>query len=325
MNLKELLSLHNQRPQQSVPDWMLGYFKRYSISFANGVTDLKTHVCWLQSRNFTIDLRLPIESEQVEAKPWADYSAQELQQLANYEGFAANSDWDGTMLSWHDTDTSTSMQLHNRWTEPAILKRVGNCMMEFCPSDAYVEDWRLQPSEPGPLIGLHLIEEREVANGAIRHRGGGLIVCGDYAGLVLGRGVEEVPYSGTLLKTVVAETVGNPHLLANLFNFETSVAQGSLEQGFSVKLSTQASRLGEQLFPLDGFEYPVPCEGGASGDLQIIRQQLTIDGKLCERLFSIDTMEPDISFAQETGFIPEAADWFERESPTLTRYTEVLL
>src|SRR5690606_1751457 len=124
------------------------------ISFADGSSDTDTQVFWLQSRNFSIDLRLPMHAALItQAKPWQDYSAAELAVLANHEGWVAQSIWDGQRLSWHEP---TSLQLHNRWPEPALLQRVGNCMMEFADSNAYVEDWRLQPSTPGPLIGLRL-------------------------------------------------------------------------------------------------------------------------------------------------------------------------
>ena len=58
MTLQELIARHAHKAEHGVPDWMPGFWKRYSISFANGMTDLHTHVCWMQSRNFTIDLRL---------------------------------------------------------------------------------------------------------------------------------------------------------------------------------------------------------------------------------------------------------------------------
>jgi hypothetical protein len=323
MTLKELVYLHSRRPERSVPEWLLGCFRRYSISFANGLTDLQTQVYWLQSRNFTIDIRLPREAEQLAAKPLTGYTRDELQRLANYEGFSANTDWDGTILSWQKADAA--LQLHSRWTEPAILKRVGNCMVEFCPSNTYVEDWRLQPSSPGTLVGLRLIEEREISSGLLRHKGGGLIVCGDYAGLVLGRSHEiTTPTVETPLTTMAANANGDEVLLNRLFNFETSVAQGSLEQGFSVMLSTQASRLGHDLFTLDGFEAPVSYQDKHLGDVEIIRQKLTIEGKSCERLFLIDTIESHINFDQTTDSTPETQVWFERESAVLARYTEVL-
>jgi hypothetical protein len=324
MTLKELLDHCGNRQKSGAPDWLLGCFRRSSIMFGNGLSDTKTQVYWLQSRNFTIDIRLPINAELVAAKTLSDYSEQELLQLADYEGFSANIDWNGEMLSWRDADAC--LQIHNRWTEPATLKRVGNCMIEFCPSDAYIEDWRLQPSKPGALIGLRLIEERELDSGRVRHKGGGLIVCGDYAGLVLGR-AEEVkkPSTEKTLKAMVAQAGGNIAALLKLFNFETSVAHGSLEQGFSVKHSTQARRVGSDLFPLNGFELPAANQHESLGNIETVRQKLTIDGRACERLFYIDTIEPQISFSQATALSAETQAWYERESATLTRYTQELI
>lgn len=307
MRLHELLA-HAQRTQGGVPDWMLGYFKRRSISFANGLTDSTTHVCWFQSRHFTIDLRLPLEQVQPPPRNWDEYSADELRIMANYEGWEALSDWNGQSLSWH---SETAFQLHNRWPEPALLQRVGNCMIEFAPSNAYVEDWRLQPSAAGPLIGLRLIDELDLDSGAVRHRGGGLIVCADYAAMVLGRAQEP---DGDSLRDEVAAAFGDAERHAELFNFETSVAQGSLADGYVVSLSTCPGRVGQSLLPLDGFEY-VP-------EQQLVLQQLTVDGVRCERRFAIDTIEPMVPFSQATAWTPEAQSWFSQESPTLTRYTE---
>ncbi|MCY1409989.1 hypothetical protein D3C76_415350 [compost metagenome] len=311
MTLAELVAEYTRKPATSVPEWMLGYFKRRSISFANGETDVRTHVCWLQSRNFTIDLRLPLADQQAPAKALAEYSEQELRTLANYEGWEALSDWDGQALSWH---SDTSLQLHNRWPEPALLQRIGNCMIEFAPSGAYVEDWRLQPSAPGPLVGLRLIEERNLTDGSVRHRGGGLIVCGEHAALVLGRA--EPLLADVALRGLALQAVGDAERLEPLFNFETSVAHGSLEDGYHITLSTRPERLQQQLLPLDGFEF-LP-------DGEWVRQRLSVDGVPCERLFNIDTLEPHFTFEQATGFTPTARDWFERESQTLERYTEVL-
>lgn len=312
MRLQEILERYPQRANSGVPDWMLGYFRRRAISFANGQTDTSTTVCWIQSRTFTIDLRLPIAQVQPPHREWADYLPAELEVLANYEGWAANSEWTGETLSWHG---ESSLQLRNRWPEPALLQRVGNCMIEFAPSGAYVEDWRLQPSRPGPLIGLRLIEERDLDTGVRRHRGGGLIICGDHAALVLGRADDVIPRSASgLLRDEVAEAVGDAERLAHLFNFETSVASGSMTTDYRVEHSTCPARVGQLLCPLDGFEY-LP-------DSHQVVQQLTIEGSRCERRFEVDTIEAAISFKQATDFSEDAAAWYDHESPTLTRYTE---
>jgi hypothetical protein len=315
MNLQDLVIQHTQPAADGVPDWMLGFYKRRSISFADGLTDVHTHVCWFQSRNFTIDLRLPLEGQQLPAKPLQEYSAEELQVLANYEGWEALCSWEGDVLSWH---TDTSFQLHNRWPEPGVLKRIGNCMIEFSPSGAYVEDWRLQLSKPGALIGLRLLEEREVQSGFVHHRGGGLIVCGGHAALVLGRAdpLESNP-QGEPLRDLVARHAKDPQWLKRAFNFETSVAEGFLSAGYTVTLSTCARRVGQPLISLEGFE--------RLADGKHVSQLLTVDGVARERLFVIDTLEPDISYAQTTRFTASAAQWYERESPTLSRYTQPLV
>jgi hypothetical protein len=312
MHLNELVTRYPRQPTQGVPDWMLGFYKRRAISFADGLTDTQTHVCWFQSRNFTIDLRLPLEEHQVNAKSLLAYSAEELQQLANYEGWEALCSWEGEVLSWH---TDTSLQLHNRWPEPGLLKRIGNCMIEFAPSGAYVEDWRLQTSAAGALIGLRLLEEKELESGIVRHRGGGLIVCGEHAALVLGR--SHPIQSSVPLREWVAQYAQDPQRLRRAFNFETSVARGSLDEGYNVTLSTCAARVGQPLIALDGFE---PQADGVH-----VIQRLLIDGLACERLFIIDTLEPHVSYAQSTGFTRSAALWHERESPTLSRYTQPLV
>lgn len=316
MTLQELIARYARKAEHGVPDWMPGFWKRHSISFANGMTDLHTHVCWLQSRNFTIDLRLPREQDQVPAKALNEYSPDELQVLANYEGWKAPSLWNGNQLSWGDTEAT--LQLHNRWPEPAVLWRTGNSMIEHCPSNIYMEDWRLQLSAPGPLIGLHLIEEREVSSGKLRHRGGGLIVCGDYAALTLGRVAQ--PASKQLLKTLVAAAGQDMQQLQALFNFETSVAfankPATPDGGYKVMLSTQPSRVGAELFPLSGFEV-LPD--------QRVRQTLILDGLACERLFEIDSIEAEVAYAQGTPAPAAAQAWFEREAPTLGRYLEVLI
>jgi hypothetical protein len=323
MTLHQLINAYKQPAQSGVPDWLLGCFRRYSISFADGTSDLNTQVFWLQSRHFTIDIRMALATAQVAAKPFDAYTNQELLLMANYEGFSATTDWNGEMLSWRDADAA--LQIHNRWTEPAILKRVGNCMIEFCPSDAYIEDWRAQPTPAGPLVGLRLLEERELATGKLRHKGGGLIVCGDYAGLVLGR-VDEVvkPAAETTLSDMVVALDGDISGLRKLFNFETSIAKGNLKDGFTVALTTQPNRMGQSIFPFEGFEPPCKYQHATLGEIDLIRQTLTIEGQTCERLFMLDTIETHVEFSQSTPVSKQVATWFERESSTLTRYAQIL-
>ncbi|AJE13615.1 hypothetical protein [Stutzerimonas balearica] len=307
MNLFELASRYPQRAEGGVPEWMLGHFRRRTISFADGRSDQRTRVHWLQSRTFTIDLRLP-NGPALPVRPLADYSAEERRVLANHEGWVADSVWAEGRLSW---EGGVALQLHNRWPEPALLQRVGNCMIEFAPSGAYVEDWRLQATG-GPLLGLRLIDERDAQSGELLHQGGGLIVCGAHAGWVHGR-PEALPDSPLGLRERAGQA--DATALAALFDFETSLAVGDAQAGYRVELSTVPARVGQALV-LDGFERL------ADGRL---RQCLeTPEGRAVVRLFEVDTLEPEWRPVLATPSSAEAQGWFEAEAETLGRYLEVL-
>lgn len=309
MNLLELARRHPQHPADGVPAWMLGHFRRRSITFADGRSDARTQVHWLQSRSFTLDLRLP-DAPPPPLKAWADYHAEELRQLANQEGWMADSHWVDGQLGWHG---GVSLQVHNRWPEPARLQRIGNCLMEFAPSGAYVEDWRLQAGG-GPLIGLRLWEEREVESGRLLGRGGGLILCGDRLGWVRGRPAP-LAESSLGLRERVAQAQGDPAELARLFDVETSLALADGQGGYRVALSTLPARLGQPM-ALDGFAWD------AAGHL---RQRLVnAAGCLIERTFEVDTLEPDWHAEVATPCSATAQDWFAAERETLTRHLEIL-
>jgi hypothetical protein len=293
VTLDELVWRH-ARPARGdadgVPPWTLGCFRRRAITFSTGETDTETLVLWLQTRGLTADLRLPPRA----LDPRGD--------AAGIEGGLARTRWDGRAMHWSEW---TSFQTHDRWPEPGVLFRVGDCLIERAPSGAYVEDWRLQPSEDGPLVGLRLIEEREVPGGAVRHRGGGLVVCGRHAALVLGRPAP-LPVAGTVADLVAAHG-RDPALMRALFAFEASYGTGAAG-AFTVAASTNPLREGGTLFDLDGFSY--------EQDLVVHRTRAE-DGTPVDRRFTVDTLEADVAFPLDTEATSEARQWLAREGPTL--------
>lgn len=309
MNLLQLAERHPLPAAAGVPEWMLGHFRRRTISFADGRSDELTQVHWLQSRTFTIDLRLPAEAP-LAVRALAEYDAGELQLLANHEGWMADSLWQDDSLSWAG---GVSLQLHNRWPEPALLQRIGNCMIEFAPSGAYVEDWRLQACN-GPLIGLRLIDERDVQTGQVRHCGGGLILCGQQLGWVQGRPRPLAPGSMQLSERA-QQALGDAEALDTLFGCETSLAEIDAGGEYRVTLSTLPARIG-QVISLEGFELQ---------DNGQVKQFLQgADGQALVRTFSIDTLEPEWQARLPTPFTAKAKAWFDREQGTLGRYLTLL-
>lgn len=309
MWLDELAAAYPSRPARQAPSWMLGCFRRRSITFYTGETDTTTEVWWLQTCGMSFDLRLQPGRPNPTGRRFPDEcTPEELTALANAEGGMADTDWDGALMSWGNW---TSFQLHDKWAEPAGLRRVGDCVIEFAPSGAYVEDWRLQHTLPGPLIGLRMLDERNSDTGEVLYRGGGLIVCGNHAALVRGRrrGVE----ANGRLAEVVRSNVSDRELIRSIFRFEASYGvRATVDALFAVHLSTNPQREGRSLLAVDGFEFDSKTE--------LVTQHVWEEGVPRTRTFTVDTLQPLFPFAVETSVSPGGGAWLQRESDTLLAF-----
>jgi len=315
MDLLELCALHGNAPMSGgVPAWTLGCFRRRSITFFNGDSDESTLVLWLQSRGLTGDLRLASDRPKPASRQaLTDLSLAELVRLAEVEGGlsptrfepsgSAGVELSGTM-HWPDW---TAFQVHAKWPEPGVLRRVGDCLIEHAPSGAYVEDWRLQPSGDGPLVGLRLVEERETKSGRVLHRGGGLVVTGEHAILVRGRAAE-LP-AAERLTDLVERATDEPRLLDAIFGFEASYARRDAAGRYVVAASTLPWREGQLLLPLEGFS----MEDG------VVVQKAREASVAVERRFRVDTLEPSYEDWVATPATQAAVAWLSTEAATLLR------
>ena len=310
MTLEELASLPAlPRSEGAAPEWLLGCFRRRSITFYNGLCDTSTEVYWLQTRSLCVDLRVsPARPRARGRMRLDDFSDPELELLAQAEGGAARTDWDGTAMRWSDWH---AFQLHDKWPERGYLRRVGDCVIEFPPSGAYVEDWRAQQSRPGLLLGLNLMEEREPASGRVTHRGGALLVCGDHAALVRGRpGLAPADRWADVLRDC-----GPRQPAQELFACETSYARRDPASGdFTIALSTNPLREGQVLRIREGFE--------VDGRTRQVRQIVAEEGGLRERTFTVDTIERDHVFRTCTDAGAGAAAWLAGEAETLLAHAK---
>jgi hypothetical protein len=316
VTLDELVrSLHAARGPAAVapgpgaaPAWAIGCFERRSITFFDGTTDASTKVVWLQTPGLTFDLRLPAArpaAGDLDGGGGGDLPLDVCLALARCEGGLARASWDGERMAWSDW---TALQLHDKWPEPGLLRRVGDCLIEHAPSGAYVEDWRFKPSPPGPLLALRLVEERDLDRGVVLHRGGGLLVCGAHAGLVRGR---PRPFDGGArrLADAVRAAASDPELLRAAFAFEASYgrrASGGDPSTFTVLASTDPRREQEPLLALDGFE-----DGGGGPVVQRSIER----GRRLERLFVVETAIADVAFPVATAAAPAAHVWLAEERP----------
>ncbi|EOR06685.1 hypothetical protein [Acinetobacter tandoii] len=274
-----------------LPLALLGAFRRKSISFFNGQTDEKTIVYWFQSKSFTIDLRL----KDIELTP-----------VLQRQGWLGQTLWDREqqVLSWQ-VDSNSNYQNHIQWPEPATLHCIGNCILEFSPSNAYVEDWRQQANQ-GLYLGLRLEKAVHLKSNASVQLDAGLIICGDLVAYAQSRLPQNQQAILPFSNLIEAHQAGID--LEQINQLEVSV--GSLSSG--VQFSTQNHRL-QQLFSLEGFEY--------IGENQL-KQVKEIEGKTYALYFKIDIYQPHYQFQTQTSTTAASHTWLTQEAEHLLHHAQ---
>jgi hypothetical protein len=297
VNLAELCAaLAEKVPEASgepeFPSALLGAFRRKSITFCTGQTDERTPVWWFQSRGFTIDLRLPDGP----ATP-----------VAERQGWIGDTLWnaDRGEMSWR---IARGYQPHDQWPEPARFHFIGNSVLEFAPSAAYVEDWR-QQSVRGPLLGLRLSAAFDVGTGEPLAMDGGLILAGEHAAFALSRrpAADRAVSGLSDLRQVLAAGEVTAGVVED---YEVSVALGSEV----VNHSTQPWRLGQ---PIVAGAFTIEADG-------------SIDLRTAERAnplrlrFTLDTFRRDFAFLSATPTTPAASRWLASEGDHLARHAAIV-
>ena len=293
MNLFETLS--QLKPitaaSGSVPTYLMGAFRRKSISFYNGLTDENTIVYWFQSKSFTIDLRLKSAAATpiVERQAWVGYTHWDTQTAS---------------LSW---ELSSNYQNHTQWPEPATLHTIGNCILEFSPSNAYVEDWRQQASM-GLFLGLRLVKAVHVSTQQEISLDGGLIICGEHMAYAQSR-LPHIQQNVDALG-VLSYVEQSPSDLNQIESYEVSVStQDQLIQYSSCTQMTQ-----QQLI-LDGFEVV---------DTKTLIQRKLIGGEAYQLVFVVDVYEPEYTFQNVTPTTADSRHWLKQEQHHLMHHATVV-
>lgn len=293
MKLAELLELMPSHDFDSVafPRDLLGAFRRKSITFCTGVTDERSVVFWFQSRTFTIDLRLPDGA----ATP-----------LLERQGWLGDTQWDEQtrQMSW---SVRTSFQPRNQWPEPASFSFIGNCVLEFAPSGAYVEDWRQQCSR-GPLVGLRLVSMLDETTGQTMPMDGGLILAGEHAAYTQSRlpDLEQTIRNAGSLQRALEDQAATQR---EIESYEVSVALG----GAAITHSTRSEQLGQQV---TSGEWAIDHDGS-------ITLAKPVDGMPCRLRFALDLCQKDVTFGRETTATSQAREWMQRERDHLARHAVV--
>ncbi len=303
VNIHSLSAEGHSEPVYRVPRWSVGTVRRRSITFATGLCDTQTAVAWVQSHGMTGDIRIhPARPELSPDTRLGDLDHESLCRLASVEGGVAKTSWSAGLMSW---DTWIGFQAYDKYPEPGILHRIGDCMIELAPSGIYVEDWRFQASAPGLVAGLELLGEIS-ADGVEHPRSGGLVVAGDYAVLSLARR-RELP-AGVRAQDFVRTSPQPLEAIEQVFDCTVDFAKKG-DGTLTIELSTDPRRQGGFADWLDGFS--------PSKDSTRLHQTVrNADGEV-KRVWRVASFEQDVSFPLATSVAHEHLAWLAAEADTL--------
>ncbi len=229
---------------RSVPDKMLGCWKRRYIKIKNGEEDTSTRVIWLQTLSEMVDIRIP---ERVldfsAATSLQDYSYEHLLELAEQDCSNAITTLNETSkpyptASWDSNESDAFMQSIVIYPEDGWFDWLeeGHCMMEWAPSGAYEEDWRLQPDSRTYIAHYKNLNPEKSEF---------VYITGDHAVYVRGRA--EVLKEERHLRDIVKDNRENRGYIEALLDIEFSYARRSKDKPFQIELSSLPYREGQNL------------------------------------------------------------------------------
>jgi hypothetical protein len=306
MTLEELAAAAPRAAPAPTPAWTWGCWRRRSIAFAGGQEDTGAHAVRLQGQGLTGELRIPAWRPDVAARgQLSACTVEELLELSAIDGGVADAAFSNGEMSW---DNPSAFQPYARWPEAGQMQRVGPALVEFAPSGAFLQDWRLEPGSGGLHAALRLMFETGL-DGLTRPRDGGLIVCGDHCLFSLDRR-RPLPSDAAVQQQM--RQAGDPFAFADMaFDGETSYARRQKDGSYKVELSTDPFRQGQTV--------PVMSDFIPTSISEVLRQVIGEGPDRIVRQWRIDTLIPDAPITSTTETDKAGAAWLKREAKTLLR------
>jgi hypothetical protein len=157
---------------RTVPDLMLGCWRRAWIEYSDGRRDDTSTVVWLQTESLMVDVRVAAERSDLSHRRSLDEcSVEELRIIASADASSGFTDCgppivgtDGlraATATWHTRGHGVNFQPVSAFPEPGLMtwNDEATVMFEHAPSGAYVEEWRLVPGSRDPLTVTNIDDE----------------------------------------------------------------------------------------------------------------------------------------------------------------------
>ena len=158
----------------TVPDVMIGCWRRAWIQYGDGRRDDTSTVVWLQTQSWMVDVRVAADRADLAGRAGLhECTVDELRALAFSDGSSGYTECgplvvgpDGlrsATASWHTRGHGVNFQPVSAFPEPGLMtwNDDGTVMFERAPSGAYEEEWHLVPESRDPVTvaqtGDHLV------------------------------------------------------------------------------------------------------------------------------------------------------------------------
>jgi hypothetical protein len=164
----------------TVPDEMLGCWRRAWIEFADGTRDDTTTVVWLQTESLMADVRIAADRDDLRGRAGLhECTADDLRAIASADASSGFTDCSPVVIgadgvraataTWHTRGHGVNFQPVSAFPEPGLMEWNDDAtvMMERAPSGAYVEEWRLVPGSRDRLSVTQVDDETVYRAGPI--------------------------------------------------------------------------------------------------------------------------------------------------------------
>jgi hypothetical protein len=233
------------RGEATVPDSMLGLWRRRSIEIRGGFEDPAKLVLWLQTASGMCDMRFPDDRVDLRHRDCLEAcTSDELIALADEPSCSSgitSVDEQATPYPtavWTDGERGVRFQPIVEFEEPGWFewREDGSTMIEWAPSGDYEEDWRLEANSRSRMLELQLAAADQQTS---------LFVAGHHAMLVRDRAC---PVEKVKLSQLARQRRDDHAALVALLDCELSYATTAATDGdFVIELSTLPFREGQAL------------------------------------------------------------------------------
>lgn len=268
------------------PEWVVGLWRRESITLSDGTVDRDTRVFWGQTRSLYVDLRVPADRARCSAaQSFPDLTPPDVRLLAKQKGFAGHISIVGDQCTWfRDID----YQPDTGRPDTGRLRLDGDLLYETGEASSvigagYEEVYHRDRRGDRLRAALRLLNADGALFGGVARPGTVLILLDDR--FLLARPRASALPAAECLQSLIDDAEFDRSLVHACLDCEVCLGTIEPRARWQIELSTIPFREGKRLFA------PATAEISAAGPHLILRNSdATSQWQICETSAAPDAL-----------------------------------